>query len=76
MSKTTTHELIIRGRDNWTEVRLDAIERAARGRIVSHRDDGAGNMVFVVRPAVRRAAPERKAILAAVQVLAPNARWA
>jgi hypothetical protein len=76
MSKTTTHELIIYDRDNWTESRLDAIERVARWRIVSHRDDGAGNMVFVLRPALRPTAPERKAILAAVQSLAPNARWA
>lgn len=71
----TIHEIIVRGRDNWTEARLDAIEKAASGKIVSHSDDSCGNMAFAVRPSVFSTKADRKLILEAVQVFAPISRW-
>lgn len=73
MAETT---LIIEGRDTWGDRIQDAIERAARGAIVAHKEDGRGGMRFYVRPRVRYRKPERKALLEAVRAAAGNARWA
>jgi hypothetical protein len=75
MNATTERDIIVRGRDTWSEAHLDRIEAAAKGKIIWVSDDGCGNTRLVVRPNVRYLKAERKAILKAVQEIAPSACW-
>jgi hypothetical protein len=70
-----TFTLVVEGRDTWTDRRLDAVERAARGRIAAHREDGRGGLRFYIWPRVRPTKLQRKEILEAVVAVAGNARW-
>jgi hypothetical protein len=55
----TTYTLVIEGRDNWSDLKLDAIEQAARGRIAAHKEDGRGGLRFYVWPRVRPTKTQR-----------------
>lgn len=67
--------LVVHGKDTWGEKTFDLLEAAARGRIVSHSDDGSGNSVFKIQPRYEMNMQMRKHILKIVREITSQVYW-
>ena len=67
--------LIVHGRDTWKEEVFDRLEGIVRGRIVSHRDNGAGALTLVIRPNVKPAKATRRDVESALKAMNVKGTW-